>query len=389
MEGKMYTILRRLKLIAQIVGLLGFMGLAIQGMISLLSGQAAWAAPLAQWGGSTVPLVVNYQGYLRDAEGAPFTGSYTITFKIYADVITATALYQETQPGVTVRNGYFSVLLGNNNPPDNSLPQDLFNSPERFIGVTVAPYAEMIPRQRFAAVPYAFQALQAQSLRPPDGSPAYAAYADNNGNVGIGTQEPKAGLEIYKGATNDLALLLHGTGGGWGSGMQFKNAKTYGIYTDQTGSWRFADSDNGVDRMVINKDGNVGIGIGYFDSPQAKLHVNGDMKISGQLLVDSKPIKFYRFDVPPNDQNVDLGGHGPLGPDFDTHISKNDYVCGQVGWAVEGADIYKNAHEYVETFSTGQETWWIRTNFLHRGVKVTLICVDTDLASWGGPLGPD
>jgi hypothetical protein len=82
------------------------------------------------------------------------------------------------------------------------------------------------------------------------------------GNVGMGTTDPGAGLEIDKGSTNDLALLLSSSGPGWGSGVQFRNTaqdgKTYGIYSGW-GTLHFADVDNGVDRLIIHPSGEVAI----------------------------------------------------------------------------------------------------------------------------------
>lgn len=82
-----------------------------------------------------------------------------------------------------------------------------------------------------------------------------------DGHVGIGTQTPDAGLHIYKGGTNDLALKLTSSGPGWGSGMFFENtapgAKTYGIYSGSDGRWHFADVNNSVDRLVIDQAGNI------------------------------------------------------------------------------------------------------------------------------------
>jgi Chaperone of endosialidase len=105
----------------------------------------------------------------------------------------------------------------------------------------------------------------------------------NGGNVGIGTTSPPTeklevsgnikatgnlsitgNANINSGNANNLALLLNSSGAGWGSGIQFKNtatnAKIYGIYSGGDGKWHFADVDKSVDRLVVDKDGNVGIG---------------------------------------------------------------------------------------------------------------------------------
>jgi hypothetical protein len=90
----------------------------------------------------------------------------------------------------------------------------------------------------------------------------------NGGNVGIGTVNPQASLEIDRGTTNNLALSLRSSGQGWGSGLQFINtgtldgkaAKTYGIYSGNDGKLHFADVAAQADRLVVDRDGNVGIG---------------------------------------------------------------------------------------------------------------------------------
>lgn len=84
------------------------------------------------------------------------------------------------------------------------------------------------------------------------------------GNVGIGTVNPTAGLDINKGQTNDLALALRSNGPGWGSGMQFINTaqggRTYGIYSSGgDGALKIADMAANADRLVIRNDGNVNV----------------------------------------------------------------------------------------------------------------------------------
>ena len=84
---------------------------------------------------------------------------------------------------------------------------------------------------------------------------------NENGNLGIGTSTPSSGLEIFKGDTNNLALLLKSSGAGWGSGLQLENtnANRYGMYSGADGKWHFSHEGHG-DRLVINSTGNIGIG---------------------------------------------------------------------------------------------------------------------------------
>jgi hypothetical protein len=64
---------------------------------------------------------------------------------------------------VTVRDGNFNALLGNN----VALPMTLFSTADAFIGVQVDSYDEMVQRQRFATVPYAAHADFAHRLLAP------------------------------------------------------------------------------------------------------------------------------------------------------------------------------------------------------------------------------
>lgn len=97
-------------------------------------------------------------------------------------------------------------------------------------------------------------------------------------NVGIGTASPAAGLEIDKGSTNDAAIVVRSSGAGFGSSVQFVNTSSTGgrryvISSNATGSWVFSDETAGQARMVVNKAGDVCIGLG--EAEQSRLHVQG------------------------------------------------------------------------------------------------------------------
>ncbi len=116
-----------------------------------------------------VPPVMDHQGYLTTAGGAPVTGTRTMVFTIYDAAEAGQALWTETQ-SVTVTDGLFNVYLGD----VAALPATIFTGQALYLGVRVGTDSEMTPRIRLAAVPYAFasgrDALPAQRwFRDADG----------------------------------------------------------------------------------------------------------------------------------------------------------------------------------------------------------------------------
>ncbi|MBN2005135.1 MAG: hypothetical protein JXA21_17380 [Anaerolineae bacterium] len=171
---------------AQVVGVVTLGLLAAYGVVSL-SGNSPVAAALGlrapQAPQSIEPSVVSYQGMLYDDLGAPLSGAYTLTFRLYDGIaapVTQT-LWTEVITGVTVREGYFTVLLGDSTPIDYAD----FAQPDTYIGIQVESYDELVPRQRFATVPYAFYASRASGLTAPDGDPADAVTVDTEGALNV------------------------------------------------------------------------------------------------------------------------------------------------------------------------------------------------------------
>ncbi len=110
-----------------------------------------------------VPSGIAYQGYLTDAGGTPLNGEHTLSFHIYDAQLDGTQKWQETHTGVAVNDGYFSVMLGQSTSTP-SLPL-VFSEPERWLEVRVGGVGGTpLPRQPFAAVPYALS-VPAQGCR--------------------------------------------------------------------------------------------------------------------------------------------------------------------------------------------------------------------------------
>lgn len=135
-------------------------------VISLLvSGFSAVYVTLAAPQRATyVPSTVGFEGQLADSQGTPVAdGSYSITFSLYSAATGGSPIWSETQPGVQVKDGLYSVQLGS----VVAFDADDFSGP-RWLAVKVGSDAEMEPRIAVSAVPFALNAQQAQGLQGYD-----------------------------------------------------------------------------------------------------------------------------------------------------------------------------------------------------------------------------
>jgi len=106
-----------------------------------------------------IPTVINYQGYLTDADGSPLDGKYTITFRLFDESSgTHPWLWQETQDTVNVNNGLFNILLGSVVPIE---PSNLVG--DRYLSLQVKDEVEMKPRMRLASVAFSLRSQQANN----------------------------------------------------------------------------------------------------------------------------------------------------------------------------------------------------------------------------------
>ncbi len=114
------------------------------------------------------PQQFSFQGKLTDSAGDPLaSGTYNITFSLYDAVNAGAASWDEAQ-GVTVKDGLFSVQLGDINPI--TIP---FDKPY-WLGVKVESNPEMAPRTPLMSTPYS---LHASSVA--DNSVTASKIADN------------------------------------------------------------------------------------------------------------------------------------------------------------------------------------------------------------------
>ena len=175
--------------------------------------------------------VFSYQGRLETAgSGDPLSGSYDFKFRVYADAVsTNTAIGDPMEvPNVPVTKGIFTVQL---DPDPNGTAPNLFNGEVRYLEIAVRGkddpnYFTINPRQRINAAPYAITASSARWLRGRT-STEKVVYVDDVGNVGIGTTNPTAKLEVNG------------------------NIKTAGVYEDSSGNVGIGTTDPGANRLKV------------------------------------------------------------------------------------------------------------------------------------------
>ncbi len=134
--------------------------MAVSSLFALLA--VGMLHPSASFGQAPpAPLLLNYQGHLKNASGMPQNGTFSMTFRFFdaetgGNQLPATAPWQEVQ-SVAVVDGSFNVLLGSvTNLPDNLFdggPTDL-KGPLRFLEIAVADET-LAPRMRIASAAYA------------------------------------------------------------------------------------------------------------------------------------------------------------------------------------------------------------------------------------------
>ena len=109
-------------------------------------------------------------------------------------------------------------------------------------------------------------------------------YNTANVNIGSNTVDPNIGLQLDMKSSGKTALQITSDGLDYSSGIKFGNStgvtgRTYGIYSSSLGRFHFADlSAGGIDRMIIDNNGNMGLGV---ISPNEKLTVNGNSSTTG------------------------------------------------------------------------------------------------------------
>jgi len=182
---------------------------------------------------AAVPHLLNYQGRLTDSGGAPLNGTYALTFRIYDAETAGTMLWEETQSGVVIQKGIFSILLGS--VTNLELPFDKPYWLEIKVGNEV-----MSPRQAITSAGYAIRAEVGEKIKADsvDSAPGYLAdKVDNstievsssqlrvkNGSISaskissvLGSSSSRSLDVVYQATTDGFVVAYSNRFGGWGA----------------------------------------------------------------------------------------------------------------------------------------------------------------------------
>src|SRR6266851_4590974 len=153
-----------------------------------------------------VPRLVKFAGVFKDEQGKARTGVVGVTFAIYKEQEGGAALWLETQNVELDEQGRYTVLLGATK--SEGLPLELFVSGEpRWLGVQVNLPKELEqPRVLLVSVPYALKAADAETLGGKPFSAFVLATPPSEGGAGA-SQAPNAA------ATTAIAAATIGGGG--------------------------------------------------------------------------------------------------------------------------------------------------------------------------------
>ena len=106
-----------------------------------------------------VPPRINYQGKLTTSNGGCVNDTVQMTFSIYPDTLGSPVVWIETQTQVAIKEGVFSVLLGD----IDSIPVFVFDGSTRYLGIQVESDPEMRPLKPMVSVGYAFHSVTADT----------------------------------------------------------------------------------------------------------------------------------------------------------------------------------------------------------------------------------
>jgi hypothetical protein len=216
---------------------------------------------------------INFQGKLTNPDGTNVTDtSRTIDFSIYTVSSGGTAVWTESK-SITTTDGIFRTSLGDT----TSLPGSIdFNGDSLYLGIKVGADAEMTPRIRFTASPYAFNSDEldgldsssfvqlAQGLQTDASNAQPSIGINKTGSAGI-LQLQDAGADVLTiSGTGAYAYTLDATDN---PTYSITNAGSSDITTNLSGTGDMIFQDNGTAFLTLSDAGAFTYTLDATDNP--------------------------------------------------------------------------------------------------------------------------
>ncbi|MDD2237063.1 MAG: hypothetical protein PHP44_08395 [Kiritimatiellae bacterium] len=211
---------------------------------------------VALWGlceAATVPLMFNYQGQLRRANGQPVeAGIYTVSFRIYDAAAGGHLIWGRSQVVQADAEGYFNALIGEggseltSEKPEKSNLADVFTGDTagvRYLEIQVAGAKPFSVRQRLLSMPQAFTAANASGSAGDFSVGETMTVSSNTTVAGTMTVDQYAEFDGPLQVAGDTVIsnsLLVDASVDFQGESDFKQAVTMGHNLQQAGSASFA-----------------------------------------------------------------------------------------------------------------------------------------------------
>ena len=233
-----------------------------------------------------IPHLINYQGHVAGATGAPLDTTIDMTFYLYEADVGGDPIWTETHPDVAIVDGLFEVRLG----AYAALDFSMLNGVVRYVGMKLGDGPVSSSRVALVSVAYAFRSGTADTaayafVAPGSGASGWvddgdAVRLESAGDkVGIGTASPGFKLEVVSGATGDGMRVTSSDG-----------SQLFRVRQNSDGSCETQISNDAGSQTIVLRGGgnctfnagNVGIGT---TSPSERLVVGDDMgSYAGEMI---------------------------------------------------------------------------------------------------------
>jgi hypothetical protein len=202
---------------------------------------------------------INFQGKLVNSNGTNVADStYSVVFSLYNVSSSGTAIWTETD-SVTTSNGAFQIALGAN----TAFPGNVdFNNPNLYLGIKVGTDAEMTPRIRFSAVPYAFNAAALDGVVATQSATGFNLQGGTSSQSTLAVTTSAGALTFQPGVAEGLTIQSNGangltldTGGNGAVNIGTGNATSV-VFGKGSNNTAFT-FNNGSGGFTVNGTGNI------------------------------------------------------------------------------------------------------------------------------------